>query len=97
MDRILSWTELRYFTVQYSIARVINNAWVAWRCTYRNYGSVAWKHGPARFFFGLVYVELYNLGKHAPLNPAGYHMYELYKQRSITNVVAAFFLVIHVG
>jgi len=54
----------------------------------REYGLEAWS---CHIVLGLVYVKLDDVGKHAPLTPNGYHMYELYKQRSITNVVAAFF------
>ena len=45
-----------------------------------------------KIVFGLVDVKFEDFFKHAPLNQTRGHMYKLYKQRSSTNVVAAFFV-----
>ena len=47
--------------------------------------------------FGLVDVYFDDFFKHAPLNETRGHMYKLYKQRSSTDVVAAFFCKLYSG
>jgi len=45
-----------------------------------------------KIVFGLVDVKFDDFFKHAPLNNTRGHVHKLYKQRSSTNVVAAFFV-----